>query len=360
MNREDIIFAVLHSFNLSISKVNNLIKTFGTPSLVLDALDKKDMRLNSLLTVLEQNSMSCKINKDYIKKIENRLNEINVFVITTFSDYIPNRISIVFERCKTLGLFFKGDLKCLETTTCAIVGSRMPNAYGKRVASDFASKIAKAKATIISGLASGIDSIAHTEALNNNAKTVAVLGGGFNKIYPEFNTNLANKIIEQGGLLVSEYPPQMQTQSYFFPVRNRIIAALSDAVVIAQFKTKSGAMHTKNYAVEYGVDLFVPVADIYSEHSSGNLATIEELPFTAVVKPEQVLYALKLEVKADTSYDNLTSDEIAIVKLLSEKEKHFDDLVAESGFTPQRVNVLLTTLKISGIIKELAGNFFSL
>ncbi len=361
MNNEDILFAVLNSFNISITKINNLFKFLGKPSDVLKAIENNDIRLLKILSDMELNTIKSRTDKNYIKKVSDRLKTLNVFVVTRFSDNVPNRFKITFEQCNCYGLFCKGSLDCLNNKTCAIVGSRTPDAYGKRVSTDFAQAIAKAGATIVSGLAYGIDSIGHIAALENNTTTIAVLGGGFNKIYPEQNTNLANRIIENGGLLVSEYAPHVPSNNYQFPARNRIIASLSDAVVITQFKVKSGAMHTKNYAVEYGKDLFIPLADIYSTKSGGNLATIEEFPNTAVVSPAQVLEALKLESKQTKNiYSDLSEEEITIVKLLAEHEVHFDDIVKSSGFPPQKVNVLLTTLKISGIIKELSGNFFSL
>lgn len=361
MNREDLIFVALHSFDIGLSKINNLFKLFGAPSLVLKAIKEGDMRTQKYLDASEINTINSKINDSFLNKLNARLAQLKIFVVTRFSNNVPKRLKTVFELCNCYGLFCKGDLNALNAKTCAIVGSRTPDAYGKRVSCEYARAIAKAGATIVSGLAAGVDSIGHTEAIANNAKTIAVLGGGFNKIYPSINTRLADKIIATGGLLLSEYPPQMQTQSYYFPVRNRIIAALSDAVVITQFKVKSGAMHTKNYAVEYGIDLFIPVADIYRECASGNLAVIEELPLTASVSPRQVIAALKLEAPAENNpLADLSADEIKIVKLLANGEKHFNDIVAESGFNAQTVNVLLTTLKISGIIKELAGNFFSL
>ena len=361
MNREDLIFASLCSFNITISKLNNVItKVYKTPSKLYNAFLSGDKELLKFFEPAEISTIKLQMDDKFIKKVEHRLQELNVLVITKQSYNIPKRIRDVFELWETNGLFLKGSLKALETTTCAIVGSRTADAYGRRVTTEFSRDIAKAGATIVSGLAAGVDSIAHNEAINNNALTIAVLGGGFNKIYPEFNTNLANKIIEKGGLLISEYPPHMQTQSYHFPVRNRIIAALSDAVLITAFKIKSGAMHTKNYAIDYGKDLFIPIVDIYRESCAGNVSVIDALPETAVVNVRPILNRLKLEAKQTSFFDDLTKDEITIVKILKQEEKHFDDIVKISGFNAQKVNVLLTTLKINGIIKELAGNFFSL
>ncbi len=360
MNKEDLIYAAMASLNISNSKINNLLKTFGMPSDVLKAIENSDMRLEAILQSSDKILIETKLTKDFLNKIEKRLNEINTKVITLYSENIPERIKNVFDLTGCFGLFYKGDLNCLNGKTCAIVGSRAADAYGKRVTHEFAEGIAKAGAVIISGLAVGVDSISHEEALKNNAKTVAVLGGGFNKIYPAFNESLANKIVEAGGLLLSEYAPHVLSQSYHFPVRNRIIAALSDVVLITQFKVKSGAKHTRDYAIDYGIDFFTPVANLYQESCSGNIWTIEHYPGSAIVNIDPILSLLKLEKIEEDKFENLTKDEIAIVTVLKEEEKHFDDIVKETGLSSQTVNVLLTTLKISGIIKELTGNFFSL
>ena len=166
-------------------------------------------------------------------------------------------------------LFYKGDISLLSDNNfkIAVIGSRLNSDYGKDITEKICKELIEKKenCVIVSGLAKGIDSIAHQCCLNNNGKTIAVLGNGLDIIYPKENKNLYNNIIDKG-LLISEYPPGTMPNKENFPIRNRLIAGISNCVAVMEAKTKSGTMNTVSHALEDGKQIFcVPdKCDVFS------------------------------------------------------------------------------------------------
>lgn len=173
-------------------------------------------------------------------------------------------------------LFYSGDLSILDKPIIAIVGSRDVTSYGKKATYKLVYDLAKAGVVIISGLALGVDSIAHQACLDAGGKTIAVLPSNLESIYPKRHIDLANNIIESGGLLLSEYPKgQVGPQKYQFIARNRIIAALSNAVIVSEAKLKSGSLHTADFALEQGIDVYAVPGDIFNPNSEGTNKLIQ-------------------------------------------------------------------------------------
>lgn len=173
-------------------------------------------------------------------------------------------------------LFYSGDLSTLDGPIVAIVGSRDVTTYGKKATYKLAYDLAKAGVVIISGLAIGVDSIAHQASLDAGGRTIAVLPSCLEAIYPKRHFDLANNIVKNGGLLLSEYPKgQAGPQKYQFIARNRLIAALSNAVIVTEAKKKSGSLHTANFALEQGIDVYAVPGEIYSPNSEGTNQLIQ-------------------------------------------------------------------------------------
>ena len=173
-------------------------------------------------------------------------------------------------------LFGQGNENLLSTRGVGMVGSRNASQIGLKVAKSFASVFAQAGWSIVSGLAEGIDGAAHEGALHGNGPTVAVLGGGLDQIYPKHHGGLARQILKQGGLLLSEYPPGTAPQPAFFPRRNRIIAALSDALLVVEAAVRSGSLITARVASELGRPVMAIPGSIHSPHSKGCHAMIKK------------------------------------------------------------------------------------
>lgn len=191
------------------------------------------------------------------------------------SRYYPVRLKNIDSPPKEL--YCCGNLKLLNyASNIAIIGSRDCSCYGERAAKDFAFNLAREGVCIISGLAKGIDSFAHIGALNAKGKTIAVLGSGLDNIYPRENIKLAESIIKNDGLLVSEYPLGSLPLKQHFPARNRILCGLSDSVLVIEAKRKSGTNITVDFALEQGKDVFVVPGNIYSKTSDGTNFLIME------------------------------------------------------------------------------------
>jgi DNA processing protein len=257
-------------------------------------------------------------------------------------------------------LYAKGDVSLLNSTCVAIVGTRRASRYGKDVTEQFSSALAKSGITIVSGLADGVDTFSHQSCVNAKGKTIAVLGGGINNIYPATNTNLANKIIETGGLIVSEYKPNEKPQTYYFPVRNRIIAGLSKVVLITEATEKSGSMHTKNYALEFGREVFAVPGRINDIYSSGCNKIIKTCQSAIALEPNDVLNFLgKNFVENQTKVVQYSLTDKIILDIIDVNEVHYEEILAKSGLDSKELNTNLIRLELKNLIKKLPGNFYS-
>lgn len=240
----------------------------------------------------------------------------------------------------------------------AIVGTRRPTDYGRQVTYQLASQLAKAGFIIVSGLALGIDGVAHQAAVEAGGKTVAVLGNGIGKVYPPSHKWLADKILETGGAIVSEYEPGVEPQKFTFPARNRIIAGLSLAVIVTEADASSGSLITANFALEQGRAVMAVPGNITSLRSAGpnNLIKSGALPVTDAT---DVLNALDLDhkelhkpVKADSA------EEAKILELLADGVNSTDQLIENSGLEAARFANIISLMEITGKVRSLgAGNW---
>ncbi len=259
-------------------------------------------------------------------------------------------------------IYYMGDKSLLSTQCLAIVGSRHITSYGKMVTEKFAKALSMAGFTIVSGLASGVDTIAHTVTLDVHGKTIAVLAGGLPDIYPPTNTSLAHRIVSEGGLILTEARPHRHLESFLFPIRNRIISALSKGILITEAQEKSGVIHTKNYALEYGKDVFAVPGSIFNTSSSGSNRMIVNGQAKAVIDVDDILseYSLhyqpvqqRIEIKVD-------GDEGKIIEILKSGEKTFQEICDISGIDAKSLNSILTLMTIKGEVRKMAGNVFFL
>lgn len=190
--------------------------------------------------------------------------------ITLIGDKYPSRLKSIYK--PPFVLFYKGDISLLNTEckTIGVVGSRENSDYGKRVTEKLVKELVKEDCVIISGLAKGIDSIAHRACLDSNGKTIAVLGNGISNVYPKDNKMLQDEI-SNFGVVISEYPDFIESNRDNFPKRNRIIAGLSDGILVTEAKNKSGSMITVSRALEMGKDIFCIPSSIEVESGCNTL-----------------------------------------------------------------------------------------
>lgn len=288
-------------------------------------------------------------------------NKRDVDCLTIISDKYPDNLRRLAQ--PPYVLYYMGNIDLINTNIVAMVGTRTPSTYGKIVTQKFSKALAQNGVTIASGLASGIDKLSHEGALEVGGNTIAVLGGGFDHLFPTMNSNLF-KEITQKGLVLTEYFFNIKPTKYTFPARNRIIAALSDAIVITEAGKKSGSLYTMEFGAEIGVDTYCVPGNITNELSYATNDLIKKGQAACLTSPDDILcmFGIKPQtVKANASKQvQLSLDESTICNLLKDGEKDFDFLQEKTGFSTQNLNISLTSLEISGIIKKLAGNSFVL
>lgn len=274
-------------------------------------------------------------------------------------------------------LYALGDVQLMSEPAIAIVGTRVPTDYGRRVASRLAFELARAGYGIASGMAKGIDAVAQTAALDAGGATVGVLGHGIDRIYPPENERLFYRVRERG-LLISEMAPGDEPLAGNFPRRNRLIAALSAGVLVVEMGEKSGARHTVEYALELGREVFAVPGQIGSEMSAGTnqllkegarLVTsaqdiLEELHGVGVV-PHAVNgraapAAESLPPPPRSAPADLQPDEARVFGLLADHPRHVDDLAAAAGMAPHVTLTALLGLELRDLAESLPGKQFRL
>jgi len=270
---------------------------------------------------------------------------------------IPERLMEIPEPPEQL--FARGNMPSEDTVLLCVVGSRKYSNYGKDACEELISGLAGYDIAIVSGLALGIDSIAHRAAIKAGLKTVAIPGSGLDDkaLYPASNYNLAKEIIEKGGALISEFEPNFKATPWGFPQRNRVMAGMSQAVLIIEAGEKSGTLITARLATDYNRDVFVVPASIFAEGSSGS-NKLMRLGATPINSSEELLDELGFDTPVQGSTLNrgvLSIDEQKVLELLN-KPISRDELVRELSMEASKANVLLSAMEIKGMIKESMGN----
>ena len=237
-----------------------------------------------------------------------------------------------------------------------VVGSRKNTQYGKHVLEKLLSSLKGYDVIIISGLALGIDGLAHSNAISNKLITLAVPGSGLSKkvLYPSTHLHLAEDIVECGGALISELEPDTSAAPWTFPARNRIMAALSDAVLVVEAEEKSGTLITARQALELGKDIGAVPGELFSPTSTGTNTLIREGAY--IITNEEDLYALLhlSSKKEENTYEEYTEDEARIMNILSETMEK-DSLLIASSMSLETFLTTLTSLEIKGCIEETFG-----
>jgi len=258
-------------------------------------------------------------------------------------------------------IYAKGNIGALNFPSISIIGSRKFTIYGKRVCYNLARKCSEAGLSIVSGLALGIDSIAHLAAVDNSSVTVGVLGCGLDHVYPETNRQLAGRIIQNGGVIISEYPPGTPPYKANFPARNRIIAGLSRGTLVVEAAPKSGALITAYLALEYNRDVFAVPGNIDSESSLGTNQLIKE-GAKLVSSSEDILNEFNITVINDQEKMKqnlpLSNEEKIIIDILNVGEKNIDEIVAESKLSIIEINVSLTMMEMKGMVENIGGGMY--
>ncbi|HRW05434.1 MAG TPA: DNA-processing protein DprA [Caldilineaceae bacterium] len=254
-------------------------------------------------------------------------------------------------------LYVRGHLKPEDDLAIAIVGTRRASAYGREIAHLSASEFSRNNVTVVSGLALGIDAIAHKAALEAGGRTVAVLGSGVDQLYPAQNRELARQIIKQGAL-VSEYPLGTRPEANNFPPRNRIISGLSRGTVVVEAGIQSGSLITATFAAEQGRDVFAVPGSILHPGSLGCNTLIREgaIPFLSVNDVLDHLDLVRLDIERAVRQSVPTDPlEGELLANLSHEPAHVDDLVRRLAWGSAQVSSTLTMMELKGMVRHVGG-----
>lgn len=351
----------LNSFEfLSYKKIKAIIDNFDDIEDVFYNLE--DYKADMLKIIKPEEYTNIKENNNLVQ-IDRSIAEyekLDIIALTIKSEGYPELLRET--DAPPVILYCKGNIDLLKTECLAVVGTRRATNYGKSMCKKIVNDIASQGITIVSGLADGIDTVAHKSTLEVGGKTIAVLGAGLLNIYPSTNEGLYNDIIKNGGLIVSEYKPSEPVVTYHFPVRNRIIAGLSKATFVVEAGEKSGSMHTKNYALDYGREVFALPARVNDIYSVGCNKLIKCGQARMLLGSDDIIefYGANRPQEEKVKVFSLSFDEQKVYDALELNELGLDELKSNTGIEPKVLLTTLMRLEIRGIIKKLPGNIYTI
>jgi len=345
-------------------RIKNLIETYGTPDAVFEVppsrLVQQGMLSSAIASQLHDSTL--------FKKAEKQCREaekLGVSIVALTDSRYPAYLKEIFAPPPVL--FIKGNLKVFEQHGIGVIGTRNPTVYGKQTTRKIVGSLVNRNLVIISGLARGIDTVAHEICLEAGGYTVAVLGCGIDIIYPKTNKALAEKICTKGAL-VSEFPFGTAPETFNFPRRNRIISGLSAGVVVIEAGPKSGSLITANYAVQQGRDVFAVPGPIYSPQSLGTFNLIKDGAIPAR-DGNEIAESLSVISNTHSMKCNTASFVTAQVDLLNEMERsifeslsmvpcRIDEIAEKTGRKIADLFDALLNLELRGVIRQVSGQMY--
>ena len=290
-----------------------------------------------------------------LPQVWQRLQAAQVEVVTWLDDHYPRRLNEIDQPPPVL--YLRGDVLPEDDFAVAVVGTRRMSAYGRQVTEELAATLAHNGITVVSGLARGVDAIAHQAAIQAGGRTLAVLGSGLDQIYPPENHRLADQVAAHGAVL-SDYPLGTSPDAANFPPRNRIISGLSKAVIVVEAGETSGALITASFAAEQGREVFAVPGSIYAPQCKGTNRLIRDgaHPF---INCQDVLEVLNMEMVTEhrTARTVLPIDpvEAQLYRLLSHEPQHVDDIRAHANLPIEQVSATLALMELKGFVRQVGG-----
>jgi DNA processing protein len=348
-------------------KIRNLLARFKKVNKILSApysdLIKSDGISKELASRIQKVNSNRKAIEDQLDKDLNILEKINGRIITVWDDEFPSLLKKIYD--PPLLLHVKGSFEEKDNYSIAIVGTRQPTSYGKIQAEKISEELASQGITITSGMARGVDSIAHRTALKNNGRTIAVIGSGLDVIYPPENRKLYDEIAE-GGLIISEFNLGSKPDAPNFPKRNRIISGLSLGTVIIETGITGGAMQTARLALDQNREVFAIPGNLGVRQAEGNNLLIQRGEAELIRSAEDILIELELKLKPVIGKNipkpqiDLTIFEEKVLAALSNEPIQIDKIAEKSDLSTSDCLVNLLSLEFKGLVKQLPGKMFCL
>jgi DNA processing protein len=338
----------------------NLLEEFGSAQEVFSATEPQLLKISGIGPQLVENLLKGFDSSRLAKKLQ-FFRSKGIKIIPYTSDLYPQELAQIKDR--PIFIYYNGQDDVLnKNPMVAIVGTRNPSRYGKAQCQKIVEELSAYEVTIVSGLAYGIDAIAHQTALSCQLPTIAVLGGGFEHIYPNDHWNLAQKIHQTGGL-ISEYPPDQKVEKEHFPMRNRIIAGLSSAVLIIETALKGGSIITAGLASGYFKEVFALPGSVQNVKSRGCHSLIKRNIAALFESGHDVAQLMGWEKKKN-NLDlkvEISEDEKRILNLLDfTSPKELNSLTQKSSFPGGYLKALLLELELKNLIISLPGNQYIL
>lgn len=355
--------------------LSDIYKKFGSMKEAWEASNADWLAPAMILTTsCEETEKTCTLKLSTIEKfkqkqkdinvdsLEEELAQKNVRVITILDENYPSILKQIYN--PPMMLFYKGDFSQINLEyALAVVGSRNCSFNAIESTKYVIKELINTGITIVSGGAKGIDTASHEAALTANLKTIAVLGGGFDNLYPKSNIKLFEKIVETGGILLSEYHPYVFPEAFRFPLRNRIISGLSKGTLVAEAGEKSGALITARLCLEQNRELMCLPGIISNPNTYGTHKLLKD-GAGLVTCGADILSCMGWEEKTSAcviqqAVVDLTEEEKIVYDIISLEPSSSDKIISLTQFDVGDVMVILTTLELKGIIKQLPGETYT-
>lgn len=358
---------ILNMLGLLPGKLLSLIDRFKTAENIVNA------NISELIAKGGFDERLAKVIFNSIKKINIEreialIEKYKLNVVILKDEKYPKILRTIFD--PPLVLYHKGEFKDSDLYSIAVVGCRKPSFYGRALAEKISSDLVKKDLTVVSGMARGIDTVAHRSSLKSRGRTIAVLGSGFANIYPPENRELMNEI-SKNGVVLSEFSIETKPDKYNFPRRNRIISGLSLGTVVVEAGEVSGSLITSDFALEQGREVFAIPGNVTSIMSKGTNNLIKQGSAKLIENIDDILNELssvlpKYIVNKDSQSElpvenliNLSLEEKKIYENLNNSSYvHIDELVKKTGIAINKINSLLVNLELKEIIREIPGKMF--
>jgi len=286
------------------------------------------------------------------------MEKYNVKAVTYYSELYPDNLKEIDN--PPLVLYYKGNPRLMNgSLNIAIVGTREPTRYGLDATESFATDLISHGFTVVSGMARGIDTLAHKVCLKYNKPTIAVMGCGLDIVYPAENKELYEQIVESG-LVISEYPLGTQPHSYNFPERNRIISGISSSVLVTEAGENSGSLITLGCAIEQNKSIYVVPGSIYNKKCNGSNRALNKYFGCAVLTAMDIIldYNIRYDVTSEPSQLQLDYVEELVVSTCEKQETHIEELIKITGLSINQLSPILLKLEVLGLVKKLYGNYY--
>lgn len=354
----DLCLAVLNGYyKLTVKRLENLLQVYSN-----NMVEAVQDNLNKLIDKKWVNSLNFNVFEQYYYDLQTKLDENDIKLITVIGADYPNQLKDIIDYPITL--YYQGNsnlLKISNKKMITVVGSRVVHHYTKSVLNKIIQPICQSGVGIVSGLAIGVDSLAHKIALENNALTIGVTGSGLDddSFYPNQNLSLKQQILNTGGLLLSEYMPGSKPTKFSFPQRNRILGALTEVTLVAQASNKSGSLITANLAQDMGKTVATIPQSIFDTNFSGNLELLKN-GANLVTESEDIFTLLGISTNfiktnpKNIQFDSL--DEQKIFNILSFEPMNFNELIIKSGLKQTNLVTVLSVLELKGLARDVGEN----